>query len=95
MELPIQQCRSSLQGCVDPLRTVGTERGVPRVGKTDERQTAVAGQHWTGIHRLSSLLIDLRFTTIQFYSIVGDATEEVSTAVVEVEAAAKDRRHGL
>ena len=55
----------------------------------------MAGQHWTGIHRLSSLLIDLRFTTIQFYSIVGDATEEVSTAVVEVEAAAKDRRHGL
>ena len=50
---------------VDPLRTVGTARRVPHVGNTDDRQTAAAGQHWTGVHRLSSLLSDLRFTDIK------------------------------
>ena len=56
MEMPIQQCRSNLQGCVDPLVTVGTVRRVPRVNNPDEGQTAAAGQHWTGTlkHRLSA-----------------------------------------
>ena len=56
MELPIQQCRRNLQGCVDPLLTVDTARWVPRVNNTDEVQTAAAGQHWTGAlkHRLSA-----------------------------------------
>ena len=53
---------------VDPLLTVGTARRVPRVGNTDDRKTAAAGQHWTGVkplkNRLSSLLSDLPFTTI-------------------------------
>ena len=48
---------------VDPLLTLGTVRRVPRIDNTDERQTATAGQHWTGVHplkhRLSSLLSDL------------------------------------
>ena len=52
---------------VDPLLTVGTARRVPRVGNTDDRQTAAAGQHWKGVdplkHGLSSLLSDLTFTT--------------------------------
>ena len=67
MELPIQQCRSSLKGCVDPRLTVGTARKVPHVDNTDDRQTVAAGKHWTGKplkHRLRSLLSDLRFTTI-------------------------------
>ena len=67
MELPIHQCRSSLQMCVDPLLTVGTARRVPCVGNTDDRQTAAARQHWAGVeplkHRLRSLLSDLHFTT--------------------------------
>ena len=66
MELPIQQCRINLQGCVDPLLTVGTARRVLYVDNTDDRQTAVAGQHWTGEtlkHRLRSLLSDLLYTT--------------------------------
>ena len=56
MELPIQQCRSNLQGCVNTLLTVGTARRFPRVNNTDEGQTAAAGQHWTGAlkHRLSA-----------------------------------------
>ena len=70
MELPIQQSRRSLQGSVGPIRTVGTAQRVPHVGNTDDRQTAAAGQHWTGVHRLSSLLSDLRFTTIKCDSIV-------------------------
>ena len=72
MELPIKQCRSSLQGCVDPRLTVGTMWWVPRVDNTDDRQTAAAGQHWTGKplkHKLSSLLSDLCCTTIKCYSI--------------------------
>ena len=67
MEFPIQQCRSSLQGCVDPLLTLGTAWRVPRVGNTDDSQTVASGQHWMGVeplkHRLSSLLSDLHFTT--------------------------------
>ena len=70
MELPIQKCRRSLQECADPLCTVGTGRRVPRVGNTDCRQTAAAGQHWTGLHRLSSLLSCLHFTTTKYYSIL-------------------------
>ena len=73
MELPTQQCRSSLQGCVDPQITVGTTRRVPHVDNMDERQTAAAGQNWTGEaikHGLSSLLSDLHFTTIKWYSII-------------------------
>ena len=66
MESPIQQCRSSLKGCVDPLLTVGTVRRVPRVDNMDDRHIAEAGHHWTGVeplkHRLSSLLSDLPFT---------------------------------
>ena len=72
MELPIQQCRSSLKGCVDPRLTVGTARRVTRVYNTDDRQTVAAGQHWTGKplkHRLSSLLSYLHLTTIKCYSI--------------------------
>ena len=49
MGFPIQQCRSSLQGCVDPLLTVGTLQRVPRIDNMDDSQTAAAGQHWTGI----------------------------------------------
>ena len=54
MELLIQQCRINLQGCVDPLLTVGTAHRVPCVNNTDEVQTAVARQNWTGAlkHRL-------------------------------------------
>ena len=66
MELPIQQCRSSLQECVDLLLTVGTLRRVPRVDNTDDRQTAAVRQHWTGEplkNRLSSLLSYLLYTT--------------------------------
>ena len=52
---------------LDPPLTVGTVRQVPRVGNTDDRQTAAARQHWTGLeplkHRLSSLLSDLPYTT--------------------------------
>ena len=59
MELPIRQCRSSLQGCVDPPLTVGTARRVPRVDITDDRQTAAAGQHWTGVEPLKDRLISL------------------------------------
>ena len=57
MELQIQQCRSNLQGCVDPLLTVGTARRVPRVDNMDDGQTATSGQDWTGAlkHRLSAL----------------------------------------
>ena len=68
IELPIQKCRSRLQGCVDPLLTVGTTRRVPRVGNKDDRQTAAAGQHWMGVHRLSSLLSDLLFTTTGLFN---------------------------
>ena len=57
-----------MQGCVDPLLTVGKARRVPRVENTDDRQTAVVRQNWTGVeplkHRLNSLLSDLPFTTI-------------------------------
>ena len=66
MELPIHQCRSNIEGCVDPLITVGTARKVPRVENTDDRQTAAAGHHWTGEplkHRLSSLLSSILYTT--------------------------------
>ena len=66
MELSIQKSRSSLQGCVNTLLTVGTARRVPCVDKTDDRQTAAARQHWAGKplkHRLSSLLRDLLYTT--------------------------------
>ena len=42
MELKTQQCRSSLQGCVDPPLTVGTARRVPRVDNTNDRQTEAA-----------------------------------------------------
>ena len=67
MELPITQCRSSLQGCVDLLLTVGTARRVPRVGNTEDRYKAAARQHWTGVkplkHKLSSLLSDITFTS--------------------------------
>ena len=45
MELPIQQFRSRLQGCVDPLITVGTARRFPHVYNTYHGQTAAAGQH--------------------------------------------------
>ena len=72
MELPIQKCHSSLQGRVDPRLTLGTARRVLRVDNKDDRQTAAAGQHWTGEprkHRLSSLLSDLSCTTIKWYSI--------------------------
>ena len=56
MELPIQQFRRNLQGCVDLLITAGTARRVPRVDNTDDGQTAADGQHWTGAlkHRLSA-----------------------------------------
>ena len=57
---------------VDPRLTVGTARRVPHVDNMDERQTAAAGQNWTGEaikHGLSSLLSDLHFTTIKCYSI--------------------------
>ena len=68
MVLPIQDCRSSLQGCVYPLLTVDTAWRVPCVGNTDDIQTAATGQNWTGVeplkHRLNSLLSDLPFTTI-------------------------------
>ena len=47
---------------VDPLRTVGLAQRVLRVGNTDDRQTAAARQHWTGVH-------SPRFTTIKCYSI--------------------------
>ena len=71
MEFTIQQCLRSLQGCVDPLITVGTARQVPCLGNTDYRQKAATGQHWTGVerlkHRLSSLLSDLPFTTTKCY----------------------------
>ena len=67
MELPIQKCRTSLQGCVDPLLTVGTARRVSQVDNTDDRHTAADRQHWMGVkplkHRLSSLLSDLPYTT--------------------------------
>ena len=63
---------SGLVDIVDPRLTVGTARPVPCVDNTDNRQTAAAGQHWTGEplkHRLSSLLSYLCFTTIKCYSI--------------------------
>ena len=66
MELPIHQCRSSLQGFVDPLLTIGTARRVPRVDNTDDRQIAAARKHWTGEplkHRIISLLSDILYTT--------------------------------
>ena len=47
MELSIQQCRSSLQGCVDTIITVGTAQQVPRVDNTYDRQAAASGQSWT------------------------------------------------
>ena len=56
---------SALTEVVDPLLTVGTARRVPRVENMDDRQTAAAGQHWTGEplkHRLRSLLSDILYT---------------------------------
>ena len=58
MEFPIQQCRSSLQGCVNPRLTVSTSRRVPHVGNKDDRQTVAARQTGKPLkHRLSSLLV--------------------------------------
>ena len=39
MELPIQQCRSSLQACVDLQLIVVTARRVQRVDSTDDRSS--------------------------------------------------------
>ena len=68
MELPIQQCCSSMQGCVDPRLTLGTARKVPCVDNTDDRQIAATGQYWTGKplkHIPISLLSNIRLTTIK------------------------------